>query len=501
MSALRCAVAWLAVLLAVAARGDARDDPWFRLSGEHLEILTHGREADARRVFAELETFRIVAEDFLGLTNRARVPVFYFRSEGAARLFRSERAGHAIDAAGFHVAGEGGASLVFHRGDTRSGTLETAFHEYTHLLTQRALGPAPLWLHEGVAIALSTFEVSDGLAKIGRPHPVYGRQVQAFGALPVADLVTVEPAGLDYRDVNASVQFYASAWALTYYLLFTEKGAQAGLLQRLVAEYARTPGRLAAFETVLGRPAADVGIDLQARLRAGNRYTQFSLPVVKADPAAARWERLSDAERDLQLGDLLRLLRQHDEARPLLVRAAAGLRDDPRPHASLGLLLAADSAAAEARVELRRALELGSTNAAAFMRLAALQLGDSPLTASSTPEEAAAAARLLDRSLELDPADPLAHFLRALAALRMNPAAPALAAPHVRAALALAPRYPEARMLNAMLLAAGGQRDDAQRELAALLASPELTGREALRASAQKLAEKLAQGSGSAAPP
>lgn len=489
----RHAVAWLAMLLAVAARGAAADDRWFRLAGERLEILTNGREADARRVLGELETFRVVAEQFLGLTNRAPVPVFYFRSEGALRQFRPERAGHAVDAPGFHVTGEGGAALVFHREDTRSGTLETAFHEYTHLLTHRTLGPAPLWLHEGVAVALSTFEVRDGLAKIGAPHPLYGRQVKAFGPLPVADLVVVEPDGLDYRDVPASVQFYASAWALTHYLMFAEKGAQRGLVRKLVEEYARTPGRLAAFEAAVGRPAAEVGLDLQARMRSG-MYTQFSLPVTPPDTAAARWERLSDAERDLQLGDLLRLLRQRDEARPLLTRAAAGLGDDPRPHAALGLLLAADGEAAEARAELQRALDLGSTNAAVFTRLAALKLGDSPLAAAAAPGEAAAAARLLERSLELDPGDPLAHFLRALAALRENPAAPALAAPHVRAALALAPRYPEARMLNAMLLAAGGQRGDAQRELAALLASPELASRETLRASAQKLAEKLAGG-------
>ncbi|HMO66923.1 MAG TPA: hypothetical protein PKE47_17180, partial [Verrucomicrobiota bacterium] len=93
-----------------------------------------------------------------------------------------------VDAAGFQVTGEDGAALVVYRGDTRSGTQETAYHEYAHLLTLRPLGPAPLWLHEGVAIALSTFDVRDGLARLGAPHPVYTRYVRAAGPLPVADL-------------------------------------------------------------------------------------------------------------------------------------------------------------------------------------------------------------------------------------------------------------------------------------------------------------------------
>lgn len=481
-------------LAAAAARGDAADDRWFRLAGEHLEVLTNGREADARRLLAELDTFRVVAEQFLGLTNRARVPVFYFRNEAHARAFRPEQSGHPIEASGFHVAGEGGAALVVYRGDTRSGTQETAFHEYTHLLTLRPLGPVPLWLHEGVAIALSTFEVRDGQARLGAPHPVYTRYVRAAGPLPVADLVTVEADGLDFRDRAVTTQFYASAWALTHVLLFAEMGARSNLLARLVAEHARTPGRLAAFEAVAGRTAGEVGLDLRARIE-GGRYTQFSLPVTPTDPAAARWERIPDAERDLELGNLLRLLRRSEAARPLLERAAVGLGpDDPRAPAALGLLLAGLGETAPAQETLGRARQLGTTNAAVFTRLAALRLGDVALPAQPAPEDAAAAIRLLDRALELDPADPLAHFLRALAELRANPARPALAAPHVRRALALAPRYPEARLLHAMLLVADGQAEAARDVLASLLASPELRARGQLRASTQSLAERLAAG-------
>ncbi|HMO66924.1 MAG TPA: hypothetical protein PKE47_17185, partial [Verrucomicrobiota bacterium] len=286
----------------------------------------------------------------------------------------------------------------------------------------------------------------------------------------------------------------ASAWALTHVLLFAEMGARSNLLTRLVAEYARTPGRLDAFEAVAGRTAGEVGLDLRARIE-GGRYTQFSLPVTPTDPAAARWERLADAERDLELGDLLRLLRRSGAARPLLERAAAGLgHDDPRAPAALGLLLAGLGETDAALATLERARQLGTTNAAVFTRLAALRLGDVAPPARPAPDDAAVAIRLLDRALELDPAEPQAHFLRALAELRANPASPALAAPHVRRALALAPRHPEARLLHAMLLVADGQAEAARGELAALLASPELRSRDPLRASAQALSDRLATG-------
>jgi tetratricopeptide (TPR) repeat protein len=490
------------ILLAAVLLSAPRPTPaaaWHRLASPRIELLTDAREADARRVLRELEIFRAVAERFLRLTNRAAVPVFYFGGEGALEPYRPRLGGHVARADGFHTVGEGGAALAFHREDTRAGTIETAYHEYTHLLTQRAFAGAPLWLHEGVAVALSTFETRGERATIGRVHEHSARLAATGGLLPLAGLVAGTAGAPDLGDVTAAARFYASAWALTHFLLFAEDGARAGLAPRLAAALAGTTNQAAAFTQVTGLDPPTAEARVTAMLRGGRHrtfQTTFSRPGLEGLP----WERLSDAEVDYRLGSLLRLVGRHEAAMERLARAAAARPDDPRPPAELGFAHLAAGRTNEARLALERAAQLGSTNGAVHARLAWFALGGRGLRLGPgvTAEEVGAALRRVDLAEAHGAEEAAVAYLRALASLRAHPRAPALAVPHVRRALALDPQHADARLLWALLLAAGGDREGARRELAALLATP---AGQRVRPAALALARELEQAPGGAVGP
>jgi tetratricopeptide (TPR) repeat protein len=100
-------------------------------------------------------------------------------------------------------------------------------HELTHRLVSHFIPGAPLWLNEGLAQYLSTFELDRGVARFGK-RP----KMERFNANAPLQL-NVWPTGLDrlpslkalvhadlraFRSLADAGQYYVASWALVHYL-------------------------------------------------------------------------------------------------------------------------------------------------------------------------------------------------------------------------------------------------------------------------------------------
>lgn len=148
-----------------------------------------------------------------------------------------------------------------------AGLVSTLVHEATHQVAfnrgmHRRLAPIPVWVSEGIA---TVFEAPDlrassgwrGMGTVNKPRLDRFRDSFRPGDL--------EPLLLDderFRKSDTSVDAYAGAWALTWFLMETRKQAFVRYLQSLAAKAPFAPDsddqRLREFTAAFGEPPAKI---------------------------------------------------------------------------------------------------------------------------------------------------------------------------------------------------------------------------------------------------
>jgi hypothetical protein len=133
--------------------------------------------------------------------------------------------------------------------------VSTLVHEATHQMAfncgmHRRLAPVPLWVSEGIA---TFFEPPDlrnrdgwrGIGVVNRDRLDRFRTAHRPG-----DLAAVISADDRFRDADAAVSAYATAWALTWFLIETRK-------EQFVAYVARLADRQPLTDYPAGERIAD----------------------------------------------------------------------------------------------------------------------------------------------------------------------------------------------------------------------------------------------------
>ena len=466
-------LAWLLLMPGAAARDDAKN--WYKLATPNFELYGNGRDAEAKRLLRELESFRHVVSRFLGLTNVQRRPalVFFFKDDASFRPYKPRYEGKPSIVSGFHTEDPMDYALALGRQERGSTTMRVLFHEYTHLLTARQFRHLPVWAHEGVAEAFSTFEADDDRFDIGVALTNHVFLLRQNPPLPVERLLAIDRDAPDYNERSRAGNFYATSWLLAHYLLFAQQGFATNVFASYAALGAGTTNRTEAFRRAFGSPPAA----FDARLRdyvQGGRYTVVRQTYPELESIRPRAFELSPGEIDLQLGRLLQMTGQGDLARPRLERAANLAPADPRPHEALALLAWRRSDLPVAQAEVDRALGLGSREA--FLHFIAAELVYRGLSRQTDPARAAASLtqgrRLCEQAIQLDRWLAPAHHLLGIYVLAQNPRTPALAAVHVQEALRCDPLYQPALITWAALLVSEGNLGTARLILTRLLGGP-----------------------------
>jgi tetratricopeptide (TPR) repeat protein len=292
-----------------------------------------------------------------------------------------------------------------------------------HLIFSRNAPERALWLIEGMAEVYSTWKAVGSVLQVGRPLEGHLYLLGRQGLIPLAQFLAVGPNSPYYNEQNKQGIFYAQAWALTHYLLIDNYPEGLARLRAYLAALADKKEPLAAFRQAFG-PLPQVEKALKEYVaRQKFKYFPFQLASTEAEERA-EVSSPSPAEVQCRLGDFLLQSGRLDEAATTLSHAVQ--LDGGLAPARLALARAhlERHEIAEAKEEVRKALELSPRNAEAhYLRAETLlrAAGDGPVVLAW--DTIAEAVNELTTALAIAP-----EMEKARALLESLPKAPALAA-------------------------------------------------------------------------
>jgi tetratricopeptide (TPR) repeat protein len=307
----------------VAAGPMSRD--WKRLRTPNLTVIGNAGNSELRHVALEIERFRLALAGFapsMRLETPLPTTVVVFSDDRAFTPYKPRQRGRPVDwVAGYFSPLPEQHRIVMSGTGRREITYYVIFHEYTHLLVNQNVRRLPLWLHEGLAEFYSTYAGSeaDGRTIIGRPIEWRVATLAATTPVPLPKLTSPAALGELRRDPDSTARFYATAWALTHYLMVGEGGAMRPKLLAFVQACETGQDAGAAFAQVFGADLAPLDRKVQAHI------LQLRLPAIQLPPPQVDIplapEPMLEADAQQVRADLLVRQGAYAEAAPYLTRA------------------------------------------------------------------------------------------------------------------------------------------------------------------------------------
>jgi tetratricopeptide (TPR) repeat protein len=415
---------------------------WFAARTTHFEAFSCGNAQAVARVVGRLEQFREAYSLLAGAQAVASPPIIVmaFPDHQSMESYLALYNGQPANLTAFFIHGSDENLIVLPL--SGYGSLESIFHEYTHLLLRHNDRIWPLWLDEGMAEVYSTFELagSHGI-KFGQPIARHLNLLAQSEFLPLAELFATTHDSPNYNERDHQGIFYAESWLLTHYLMQGNPAHKArfGQLTALLRQ-GQSPER--AFTNAFQTSLSAMEIQLHAYLQRGQfspLVMNVAVDLTAPQPMATRG--LAAPEVYFRLGDQLLRVGRPEAAQELFERARQIAPKSPLPFEGLGLV-AAERKQPEAAVDLLgEALQRGSTSFLAHYLYADEKYrltGDADGRHSRLPNDVADTVRAeLEKSLALMPDFSRAHYL--LGFLELVQGRDDTAADHLRRAVQLEP--------------------------------------------------------------
>ncbi|HEU5022044.1 MAG TPA: hypothetical protein VFT60_09130, partial [Bryobacteraceae bacterium] len=404
MRALRVSGAALALwLLASSPASTQMKDQWIRLTSQHFEMYS---AADRHKSADTLEYFERVRDFFLS-ASPVRPPtdfpvrIVVFRDPDEMRMFAPNPS-----VAAYFAPGPIRDTIVIK--NPSEDNYPIAVHEYMHLVIRHSGLHVPLWLNEGWADVYSTLKpVSDGVA-VGDLVTRYMPFLHSAQWFTLEQLQGVNHQSPEYNESSRTGMFYAESWALTH-MLFLSPEYKAHFA-RFVNALNRNSSIGDATKLAFDKTPNEVLLDLQGYLARKKLYGSVFLVPMKKDAKEPEGETPGQYEIDLMQSDL-QFASGHQAA---AAQSYAQLKEEdprrPEAYAGVGYMAVLAGDKAKARVEFRKAFDLGTADAQLCMQLAALDR-EAKAPASALMEE-------LERAVTLRPTFGEANF--ELALLKMD---------------------------------------------------------------------------------
>jgi len=195
---------------------------WRRLDGSGFTIFSDAGDSRVRTVARDFMTFRDVLEIVFPALDQEQVRPIYmyaFRNEKSFLPFQAGGQG----SAGFYSRWED-ADYIGVRMDATDASAIVR-HEYVHYVLSNNFPYMPVWLNEGLAHYLETFELSGSNGHIGLGNKSCLSWLGLYGLrFPLADLLDVTFSSEVYLDQHNTMHFRTGVWALVHYLFSPEEG-------------------------------------------------------------------------------------------------------------------------------------------------------------------------------------------------------------------------------------------------------------------------------------
>ena len=210
---------------------------WSEIRTAHFNIYSCGATQEVFKLAARLEQFREAYAQLAGAQAVASPPILVmaFPDVEAMQPFLPLYQGKPISLAGFFKRGSDENLIVLALSGTNSGSMQTIFHEYTHLLLRQNDRIWPLWLQEGMAEIYSTFDASGHQVWFGLPIEHHLRFLAENSLLPLKELFAVTHDSPEYNEQEHQGMFYAESWLLTHYLMLGGNPSHQARFKQLTA--------------------------------------------------------------------------------------------------------------------------------------------------------------------------------------------------------------------------------------------------------------------------
>ena len=403
----------------------AAADTWVRARSPHVEVLSNGSEAQARRAAEHVEIFHRVLQSALaplpGLVEGSRPPlVLAFRdaqSFARFRPLRNDGAPQEVD--GVILGGADRTYIAVNLGADREDAHEALAHEYTHFVLNPILPAQPPWMGEGLAELLAAASLWPESATLGRTSDAHLRRIGREGSMPLRAQLAVGYLSPTYQGAKHRELFYAQSWALVHWIVAGGHGGMPGVMSFAEA-IAEGEDPASAFARCFGMTVDAAEASLAAYLGT------LPLPTVVVPLASAaraqpiELSAVDAAEMDGHLGDLLLRGGRTADARSHFARALeAGALS---AHEGMAGLLLLEGRLDEALWHIEAALAADPNDARALQRRAEHFVREAAFRGDVLGEaETDRAANVLERALVSDP--DLADAADLLARLRPTPVA------------------------------------------------------------------------------
>ena len=197
-------------------------DRWVEARTDHFVILSNVGEEDTRALITDLEYFRHYLSLLTKVDASVPAPPLYVVAVGRQSQFLKFINNREL-AGGYSATFRGGVAVVnLNKSKSKFGRNGrcTLFHEYVHhFVRQYSHFRYPRWYDEGFADYLCTFQVDDGVIKVGLPVAENFSALSRGRWLPVK---TILDSNKEYvtehsRTSNAAWQFYVQSWLMVHY--------------------------------------------------------------------------------------------------------------------------------------------------------------------------------------------------------------------------------------------------------------------------------------------
>lgn len=264
-------------------------------------------------------------------------------------------------------------------GDGEDESRAVIFHEYVHHLVRVSGEEPPPWYNEGIAELFSSIEVHDDHLVLGRPHAGRVAELQAAKFLPLEQIFGTTYFSPLFRDGRHTGVFYSQSWAFVHFCYFGSSKLPRDKLEQFlriarVPRISADPEQLRAIcRELLGMDFPELNRELE-RYMHGGKYSWGRLPLPPIAPLASySVQPVPPAEIAVRLADLHLRVERSPAAKLALILAAERAPQDARLQEVLGAAARVEGDEAGARDRWRRAVELGTTNPAVFHELGLLE--------------------------------------------------------------------------------------------------------------------------------
>jgi tetratricopeptide (TPR) repeat protein len=371
-----------AMLVSAGAGASPAPARWTEVRSPHFVVLTDANEKQGRHVASQFERMRAVFRLLLpasGDDSDAPIEVIAVRDRKGMQALEPEAylGKNRLDLSGFFLRGPEQNMILVRLDAEEEHAFSTVYHEYTHYILRKADGWLPLWMNEGMAEFYENTDIDEKEARLGQASPEMLRYLAQNGMLPLRTLLAVDTGSPYYHEEEKGSVFYAESWALTHYLIVSDRAAGTHRVHDYALLMAQGGDPVDAAEVAFG----DLTL-LQQALSVyvlQRNYTYFTMrTALSEDESSFRVRPVAGPEADAARADALVLSGRMKDARTLL---DAALRDGPTcaaAHEAMGLLKQREGDLAEAKRWYGEAVELDPNDYVAqfYSGSLALHLGE-----------------------------------------------------------------------------------------------------------------------------